>query len=610
MTNGDCIIGGGRYVGNSSVSSFFNGNIQDFRIYKGVAKYKGGFDVPKPYTPVGIAAWRAVPDTTANNFATWNAVDIDGTLSDGNLKASTGTSGSRTVGSTFSFSSGKWYSEFYVISNAESNLAIGLVNSKTSAEDPNLRIYNYTDSVVYFQFNGNKYIDGVSSSYGATFTNGDIVGISFDLDNNEITFYKNGSSQGTITSKSFIGHYQIMLGSGSSAGAQVVSANFGQNPTFSGNTTAGTYTDSNGKGLFKYEPPSGFLALCEDNLPTPAIKNPGEYFKTVLYTGDGNDGRSITGIGFTPDLVWIKARNATEWNNLYDSVRGANKGLYTNSTYQEENLTETFESFDSNGFTVSYNSAYSSVFTNKSGSTYAAWCWRAGAGTTSTNTDGSINSVVSVNQDAGFSIVSYTGTSSSITVGHELGKTPNMILFKNRDQADKWAVYHSSIGATKFLSLNETTAATTASSYFADTEPTSSVFTVNQTGPVNQTGEKYIAYCWAEIEGFSKFGSYVGNGNADGPFVYCGFKPAWVMYKRTDTTGDWAILDSSRQSINPLDLRLFANNANVDTTGVTSFDFLSNGFKIRDSAGSINASGATYIFAAFAESPFSTANAK
>ena len=598
----------------------FTGHMQDLRVYKGVAKYKGGFDVPKPYSPVGIESWRQVPDTCKNNFATLNAVDYNSSttaLSDGNLTMNATSNNGSVRSATYNVpNSGKYYFEFYekVIDVTTTNY-ISIVSVKDNSKHQQYRGYGYI------------YTDGVQATGYATMAEGDLIGVGIDADLGKVSFYNNGTLVATVTSSS-VDHVRgarinsyLPRGAGSYPPGDTRVYNFGQNPSFSGTIPAGTYTDSNGKGLFKYQPPTGFLALCDDNLPTPAIADPGEHFKTVLYTGSltTGGGRLVSGVGFQPDLIWIKNRSRSGTSGdgnsdhaLFDSVRGYDSWLASNTTNAENTSTPTnrLTGVHEDGFSVGYY-----YVTGYNGDDYVAWCWKAGGAAVS-NSDGSITSQVSVNQTAGFSIVSYTGSSSAITVGHELGKKPNMILFKNRDQADKWAVYHSSVGATKFLSLNESTEATTSSSYFNDTEPTSSVFTVNQTGPVNQNNEKYIAYCWAEIEGFSKFGSYVGNGNADGPFVYCGFKPAWVMVKNIDDTGgrDWGIQDSSRASSNPCNKQLKANQSEVENSGLASstfqIDMLSNGFKVINNTGIWNNDGETIIFMAFAESPFQTANAK
>jgi hypothetical protein len=277
-------------------------------------------------------------------------------------------------------------------------------------------------------------------------------------------------------------------------------------------------------------------------------------------------------------------------------------------TNAEETFTNSITSFDSTGFSLSNSDGD----VNSSGNTYVAWCWKAGAGTTSTNTNGSITSVVSVNQDAGFSIVSYTGTgASNATVGHGLGKAPAFIINKNRSNVSSWVIQHNSLGWTSGFLGWSTVAATSSTAFSNNTSPTNNVFTVAAYSlGLNQN---YVAYCWAEIEGYSKFGSYVGNGSADGPFVYCGFKPAWVMIKRIDSAADWQIYDSSRSPTNDITITLAANSSSDESTYVSGYniDFISNGFKPRTGPSvAINTSGATYIFAAFAESAFSYSNAK
>jgi hypothetical protein len=631
---------------NTSAMNSISGYLQDFRIYKGVAKYTGGFDVPRPYTPVGIATWRAVPDTTANNFATLNPLRLSSngttlngrTLTNGNLTA-TNTSTNQGSSASISVSSGQWYWEFRLDTFKSDNIWMGILdenfgggNSTPQPVDSNEWPTNGNDELIMYGSSGSVYRGSVNttSSLG-TIRGGDILGVALDLSTSNtaptVSFYKNGvlqhTSTGSITTAATpSGVWRPAITFGGGATGWLVSSNFGQNPTFSGNTTAGTFTDSNSKGLFKYQPPSGFLSLCEDNLPTPAISNPGQYFKTVLYTGDGNSGRSIVGVGFTPDLVWIKSRGPSAYNHrAFDSVRGAGKDnfLMPNSTAVEGASSDYYggiSSFNADGFSMVYGTGGSNIGINESGTNFVAWCWRAGNGTTSTNTNGSITSVVSVNQDAGFSIVSYTGNGgSSATVGHGLGRKPAMIIYKSRDDVSTWNVTHKGLGAmaSQFLYLHTTNAVFTDTSLSGNTEPTSSIIGVGWPGSgvyTNKSGSKFIAYCWAEIEGFSKFGSYVGNGNADGPFVYCGFKPAFVMVKRTDGgVENWIIFDNVRKSYNDGDQRaLFPNLADAEGTG-WPIDFLSNGFKNRYT-GSSNTNGATYIFAAFAESPFTTANAK
>ena len=348
------------------------------------------------------------------------------------------------------------------------------------------------------------------------------------------------------------------------------------------------------------QPPSGFLALCEDNLPAPAIADPGEYMRTVLYDGDSNSGRSITGVGFKPDFVWLKHRNNTGGHGLYDSVRGVGLRLDTQST-NGDSASQGVTSFDSDGFSLG------ATF-NTTGRNTVAWCWKAGGAAVS-NTDGTTTSQVSVNQTAGFSIVSYTGTGANATVGHGLGKTPKMVIVKNRDSALNWIIWHSAIAGTQYLRF-ATNAVTNLGTVWNSSTPTSSIINLGSSIGTNESTSTFIAYCWAEIEGFSKFGSYTGNGSADGPFVYTGGKPAFLMIKRTDTADDWIIVDSSRSPVNGSNFFLYPNLSLGDAPTNIGFDFLSNGFKLRGSISNRNASGGTYIFACWMESPFTTANAK
>ena len=618
------LILGGHYISGESSGGdtyYYDGLISDVRMYN-VAKYKGGFDVPKPYTPVGIATWRAVSDTCKNNFATLNPISGNGsgsqfTFTDGNLTATTTTS-NKSVTTNVGMSTGKWYWE-YSPTQIQLFHDIGIssiTDPPNGFDDGTLNASWRTSTGQIRQGNTNIQATGMSAIVG------DIVQVAFNADTRRMWVGVNGSyynsgdpAAGTnfTYGSNLIADTYYFASSMHSGGSGTMSgvANFGQNPTFSGNKTAGTFTDSNGKGLFKYQPPSGFLALCEDNLPTPAIKNPGEHFKTVLWTGDGNSGRSITGVGFQPDLVWVKERTSTSGHHLYDSVRGPLKYLVSSGTNAENEVSTHLSSFDSDGWSMGSSGGINELSQN-----YVAWCWKAGGAAVS-NPDGTIASQVSANQTAGFSIVSYTGDGNSgATVGHNLGKSPAMIIVKRRETTASWPVWHKSAaeghnGNKPYAYLDLTNAFNVSSpadvfSTNANAH-TSDVLYLGPNSLVNNDTDKYIAYCWAEIEGFSKFGSYVGNGNADGPFVYCGFKPAWIIFKRVETTGSWVIKDSSRISTNPNNYDLFANATDVESD-IFDCDFLSNGFKIRDTTA--NTSGGIYIFAAFAESPFQTANAK
>ena len=727
-------IGGGY----GSTGGLINAKIQDLRIYKGVAKYKGGFDVPKPYTPVGIESWRTVADTCKNNFATWNPLlgPQGCALADGNLTVtSDGANQHKGTRSTMGMSSGKWYWEYRV-----GTVAVNSYVGVSEYMEPNgLSSTNY---IVSGQ-GGNNYVspNGSFSVTDSSLTTGMIIGCAFDRDasTQQLKVYKNGSLAVTGTC-SDLGDDVLYLAHNSfnAAVSDGWEGNFGQNPTFSdtkanegkrlnnannswtlthggsqGNftvaddgvtlsgttassaymratytldpkkkyiislkytagannqlaiqddkgyitTTDGTattalqvgnhyaavisastsvvitatnwntsytinnihlseydacYTDDSGKGKFQYQPPAGYLALCEDNLPTPAIADPGDYFKTVLYTGDGNEGHSITGVGFKPDLVWIKCRSHADNHTLTDVVRGSNKAVYSDLTNTEHTSSIRLQSFDTDGFTTG-----SSGDTNTSGRTFCAWCWKAGGAAVS-NTDGGITAQVSANQTAGFSIVSWTGNGSNgATLGHGLGKRPSWVLVKDRDNSRAWYVWVDDLtGSTvnNGMTLN-TNSGVAAFGHGHFTSLNNSTMTLTQGGSSlnnhNQNNTDYIAYCWAEIAGFSKFGSYLGNGNADGPFVYCGFKPAWVLIKKTDGSGteNWRLFDSSRCPTNQNNIHLLPSSANAESTE-TGMDFLSNGFKLRHADAHQNQNGTTYIFAAFAESPFQTANAK
>jgi len=326
------------------------------------------------------------------------------------------------------------------------------------------------------------------------------------------------------------------------------------------------------------------------------IKKPSDYFNTVLYTGNGST-QSITGVGFQPDWVWMKDRDSgTLHHVLVDAVRGTTKAIYSNLTASEENQSGSLTAFNSDGFSIGNMNDV-----NINGDNFVSWNW-LGANGTASNTDGNTASTVSVNTTSGFSIVSYTGTGANATVGHGLGVAPKMIIIKNRIDAVNWEVGHDSIGWTKKLRLNTTDAETVDNGAFNDTAPTSSVFSLGNNGTSNGSGDNMIAYCFAEVKGFSKFGSYVGNLNDDGPFVYTGFKPAWVMVKDATTGEDWFMYDNRRPSYN-YNHYLRANTNGTEVTTDNWVDFLSNGFKLRKGQTGTNSSGDTYIYMAFAEEP-------
>jgi hypothetical protein len=335
------------------------------------------------------------------------------------------------------------------------------------------------------------------------------------------------------------------------------------------------------------------------------IDLPTDYFNTVLYTGNGS-ARTITGVGFQPDWVWVKDRTSANYHYLYDVLRGNNLNLFSNDTSAEVNITTGQNgggvgSQASDGFTiVAGNVNTNNVNTNTN--LYASWNWKAnGAGVS--NTSGTISSTVSANTTSGFSVVGYTGNATAgATVGHGLGVVPKMIILKRRTgSAEDWYVYHGSLANTEVLRLNLTNAKATRSD-FNNTTPTSSVFTINSTDNVNASGSTFIAYCFAEVKGYSKFGSYTGNGSADGTFVYTGFKPAMIITK-ANAVADWFIRDNKQDPENVMNEYL-SPNTTATSGNLDSFDFVSNGFKIRNSNNAWNGSGTTYYYMAFAENPF------
>jgi hypothetical protein len=328
------------------------------------------------------------------------------------------------------------------------------------------------------------------------------------------------------------------------------------------------------------------------------IKKPSDYFNTKLYTGTGSGNQSVTGVGFQPDWVWTKNR-VQYGHNIYDTVRGVGKYISSNSSAAEQTSASSMVSFDSDGFTVGTgdNVQYESA-------NGVSWNWKAN-GTGVANTDGSISSTVSANTTSGFSIVKYTGTGANATVGHGLGTVPKMIIAKRLTDVESWGVYHVSNGASKYMKFDDNQTAETATTVWNNTTPTSSVFSLGASGLCNGSSKDMIAYCFAEKKGFSKFGSYTGNGNADGTFVYTGFKPAFVIYKNTDTTGYyWKLIDNKTNTGNGNE-GAYTHPNTTDYVNSSSLydDFYSNGFKIRNTNVTGNGSGLSYIYMAFAEEP-------
>jgi hypothetical protein len=555
-------------------------------------------------------------NTNTGNYAVMNPLTTGSftTLSNGNLNTLGNTSSNNgNSRSSFAMLTGKWYLEVTLTANALSTYPQFGIMTTADGNRPNnggpqagygLGLVNPTLSVAYFA-NGNKQINNSETSYGNSYTNGDVIGIAIDSDNGAIYFSKNGTFQnsGVPTSGS------------SKTGAALTWTGGTVEHLFSIADYNGTATAANfGQRPFSYTPPTGFLALNTSNLPNPTVgtssaTRANRYFDTSLYTGTGS-ALSVTNGGFQPDFIWIKDRSTSNYAHyLTDAIRGFDKYLFSNLTNSEGTNANRVTSVSSTGFTIGTDPAV-----NTNGSAHVAWNWNAG-GSNATNTSGTITSTVRANQTAGFSIVSYaSGSAGQKTVGHGLGVTPSMIITKSRDNNSyNWSIYHSSVIDTtsKFLRFT-TDAIVTSSTIWGAALPTSTVFGITSDNGV-PANNNCIAYCWTPVAGYSAFGSYTGNGSSDGPFVFLGFRPRFIMWKRSDSTGDWIIFDTARDTYNYADKQLVPNTGGAEQVtggGFVREDFLSNGFKVRSTDSYINANGGTYIYAAFAESPFKFANAR
>ena len=567
------------------------------------------------WTSNNLAAEDQVPDSPTNNFATMNAVDDSSmNYSEGNLRPTPASDYKATRGTIGIPTSGKWYFEARVITGGGGNVQdqmIGVATSSNVLTGTSPYPQSFTYGVGYI---GSGQINRAGSANQTSLTAlsaGTIVGVAVDVDNNQVQFYLNGSAEGTA--KQLVStsepNFPMFVG----ATNRSSQFNFGQDSTFAGAISAGGNADANGTGDFAYAPPSDHLALCTFNLSDPAIdpnsdENPTDHFNTVLYTGDGQTTKNVT-VGFEPDFTWIKSRSTTGHHSLIDSVRG-DVAVNSNQAIVEYGVSA-FNS-NSNG-TIDvpyYNNAYSM---NTNSTTYVAWNW-LGGGAASTNNNGAIQSSVSANTKAGFSIGSYTGTGSASTVGHGLTQAPELILVKNRNDGTKnWNVYATILG-NNYLELNNSIVTFTGANYFNNTLSTNTVFSVGSLGSTNGNGNGMIAYCFHSVDGFSKVGRYISNNSADGPFSYTGFRPAFLLIKRTQSaSANWLIYDDKRDTYNQMQFALFPNTDAAEyTSNLLHVDFLSNGFKIRNATyGETNApSGHVYLYMAFAKQPLKYANAR
>jgi len=480
--------------------------------------------------------------------------------------------------------SGKWYWECEV-GGAGNEYMIGITGEQSALSG---QYPGQANGYGYYR-SGQKFTASTGSAYGASYTSGDVIGVAVDVDAGTLTFYKNGTSQG------------VAFSSG-------ISSN--PSPSFAVNgTTASNLHPNFGQRPFAYTPPTGFKALNTQNLPSPAILKGNQYFDANPYTGNGTS-VSVTNGGFQPDFVWLKERGGANQHNLIDSVRGASFRLRTDGTGAEEATPGTF-TFNSSGFTANTTN----VSFNGNTQTYASWQWNAG-GSTVTNTNGSISAQVRANTTAGFSVVTWTGNGvSTATIGHGLGVQPSMVITKSRSGVNDWWVGHKGIpnATTSILILNSTGAVVgSLPTYWNSTAPSSTVFSLGSDANINGTNAAgLVAYCFAAVPGYSAFGRYTGNGSSDGPFVYLGFRPRYIMVKKSSDVSNWQVLDSSRSPYNLAGEDLLPNSSDAEKTianGFNQVDFLSNGFKIRNT--NCNDSGGTYIYACFAETPLAYSNAR
>jgi hypothetical protein len=601
------------------------------------------------WTSSGIAAHDCnFPDSPENNFCTLNSVgrrygqSYTATFSEGNLKAVQGGNATHiwgTMAINQIASQGGVYFEVRLDSTDGNRSYGGLigdngVNNKSS--NSNGATYHYPiKALIDLMSNVRGHFgtdtDGTSTdltSGNTGFSDGDIAGFAILSDGKFFchrngTYIKNASgntgnpstgANPVATIDLTEGDWVPYVGYNSS-----YSVNFGQDSTFAGQESSGGNQDANGIGDFKYAVPTNCLALCTSNMAEPTIgpnsaTQADDHFNTVIFSGTGSSPLSVTGVGFQPDWLWMKRRdNATNGNNiLYDSTRGGTNALRSNTNGAESQFGDMVITFASDGFSftgtdgLNASSDYSNV----------AWNWKANGGTTSSNSDGTTTSTVQANTTAGFSIITYTGNATAgATIGHGLGKAPKWVITKARSGSYSWLVGHDEIASdawTDALLLDTDGATSDSNLFWNDTVPNSTVVTLGGAyNPVNGNNVTYVMYAFAEIEGYSKFGSYTGNGSSDGTFVYTGFRPAWVLLKVTNQSSQrWELFDSVRSPNNPSDDRLSPNLSDAEYTGYQTPDFLSNGFKLTSTQGYTNDSGNNYIYIAFAEAPFKYANAR
>jgi len=532
------------------------------------------------WTPSGLTSDDQVEDSPTNNYPVLNTLTKDTSppiLSNGSLQVVTAVGGYGRTPTTFALpTTGKWYWE--VDNSSGSYTIIGIIDVESvQFQDPQEteRFTDGVDAYGYWGIDGNKYNNGSGSAYGATYTTGDIIGIKYNADNGSLEFLKNNISQG-VAWTGLTKRYSPCIGDSWGGASSTLIINFGQLG-------------------FTYTPPSGFKALCSNNLSNPSIRESSTGFDVLTWTGDDTSPRDVSGLEFQPDAVWIKNRDMSSNHVLTDSVRGASKTILPNDTDTEStnHINGYVSGFNSDGFELTAGSSGDRE-TNDSPDDYVAWCFRKGT-------------------KYGFDIQTYTGTGVAHAENHDLGDVPELIIVKNLESVSNWPVYHhhalnKTDPETDFGYLDTVSAWADNIDFWNDTAPTSTQFTVGTNVGVNENTKNHIAYLWRSIPQFSKVFSYTGNGNADGTFVWCGFRPRYLLVKSTDSTL-WFIIDTERATYNPTSNYLRANAGDSEDT-VDLVDILSNGFKLRNSNNTFNKNAITFVGIAYAEQPVKYSNAR
>ena len=598
-----------------------------------------------------VASTDFVKDSPENNFATLfpsrSGEGASGhTFTEGNLQFTSSTYNYNATGSTINIpTTGKWYMEVYVKTAGSSlshDFGLGLQGVKTdSMAKQNPATATYGDSTIYvtrrdFASRIEKNLNNVLIADTYSYNAGDIVSIAYDADNGKVYYGLNNAfwaedggtdgnpSSGTNHSTTLTTGVEYFFILAQYSNAYVSVTNFGQDSSFAGNKTRQNNADANGIGDFFYAPPTDFLALCTANLPdltiSPAQSSQADdHFNTFLYTGTNATNRNLALNTFTPDWVWLKARSTSDNHVLVDSSRVTGTHLDSSAVYPNLHTNTTDgETSDSHPKIITNGVQVSGGLYDNNSVTFVVWNWKANGGSLTTNDAsstgvGTIDSVFQANTTSGFSIVTYTGTGSAGTIKHGLSVAPSLVIIKNRSGASvpNWVIGQDISGFTGQLYF-DTGAFSTNSGSFNNTAPTTSVVSIGTDSTVNQSTATYVMYCFANVEGFSRVGAYTGNGSTDGPLVYTGFKPAFLLIKSTGSSSNgWYIYDNKRLNFGTLvDGQVYANLANGDDDGNRDLDFLSNGFRPRLTDTNVNASGTTFVYLAFAEQPFKFSRAK